>query len=116
MSRLELDNACNVNLAVQPLVAQLKANQAQYRVGVSTLDSGVTLIDAGIAHRGGLETGRLIAEICMGGLGRVAFSSAAPFARWRWQVNVSASHPVIACLGAQYAGWSLNHGEGKGAF
>jgi len=36
--------------------------------------------------------------------------------RGRWQVNVSASYPVFACLGSQYAGWSLSHGEGKDAF
>lgn len=116
MSKLELDRACNVNVAVQPLVARLRDKAAEYRVGVSRLDNGVTVIDAGIAEVGGLEAGRLIAEICMGGLGRVNFSSAAPFARWRWQVEVAASHPLVACLASQYAGWSLNHGEGKGAF
>lgn len=116
MSHLELDRACNVNVAVQPLVARLRDRAAEYRVGVSRMESGVTLIDAGIAHVGGLEAGRIIGEICMGGLGRVNFSSASPFPRWRWQVEVGASHPLIACLASQYAGWSLNHGEGKGAF
>ncbi len=116
MSELNLDRNCNVNLAVQPLVAELRDNAARYRVGVSRLDNGVTMIDAGIAHVGGLEAGRIVSEICMGGLGRVNFASAAPFARWRWQVNVTASHPLLACLASQYAGWSLNHGEGKGAF
>ena len=116
MSALKLDNACNVNLAVQPLVARLRDNAAHYRVGVSRLANGVTIIDAGIAHLGGLEAGRMVSEICMGGLGHVAFSCAAPFARWRWQVNVTASHPLLACLASQYAGWRLSHGEGKGAF
>ncbi len=116
MSELNLDRNCNVNLAVQPLVAELRDNAARYRVGVSRLDNGVTMIDAGIAHVGGLEAGRIVSEICMGGLGRVSFASAAPFARWRWQVNVTACHPLLACLASQYAGWSLNHGEGKGAF
>ena len=115
-SHLELDERCNVNEAVQPLVEELRARAAHYRVGVSTLGNGVTVIDAGIAHVGGLEAGRLIGEICMGGLGRISFSNAAPFVHWRWQVSVTASHPVIACLGSQYAGWSLNHGEGKSAF
>lgn len=116
MSDLNLDRNCNVNLAVQPLVAALRENAAQYRVGVSRLDNGVTMIDAGIAHVGGLEAGRIVSEICMGGLGRVAITSGSPFANWPWQVNVTASHPLIACLASQYAGWSLNHGEGKGAF
>lgn len=116
MTALTLDRACNVNLAVQPLLAELVAHAAEYRVAVQRLDNGVCLVDAGIAVPGGLEAGRLIGEICMGGLGRVGFSSAAPFAHWRWQVNVSARQPLIACLASQYAGWSLSHGEGKGAF
>jgi methenyltetrahydromethanopterin cyclohydrolase len=37
-------------------------------------------------------------------------------AAWPWAVTVHTSNPVIACLGCQYAGWSLAHGEGKGRF
>ena len=116
MSKLDLDNACNVNANVQPLVRDLVSHAADYRVALSTLDNGVQIVDAGIDVPGGLEAGRLIGEICMGGLGRVTLTSGAPFARWRWQLDVTARHPVIACLGSQYAGWSLSHGEGKSAF
>jgi len=31
--------------------------------------------------------------------------------RWPWTVSVISSQPVIACLGSQYAGWSLSQGE-----
>ncbi len=74
------------------------------------------MVDAGIEYRGGLEAGRRIAEICMGGLGRVLHSGVRGFPRWPWQLAVYSSDPVLACLGSQYAGWSLSHGEGKGAF
>ncbi len=116
MTGLKLDSACDVNQTVAPLVQQLRDGAADYRVALSRMDSGVELIDAGIGVAGGLEAGRLVGEICMGGLGRVRFSGASPFPAWRWQVDVTASHPLIACLGSQYAGWSLNHGEGKSAF
>ncbi|MEQ8494973.1 MAG: methenyltetrahydromethanopterin cyclohydrolase [Gammaproteobacteria bacterium] len=116
MSELRLDGSINVSAAARPLVEQLCTRAAEYRVGISRAADGVTLIDAGIAMPGGLEAGRLIGEICMGGLGRVAVAASAPFARWSWQVAVTATHPVVACLGSQYAGWSLSHGEGKGAF
>ena len=98
MSKLELDSRCNVNEAVRPLVRELIDHAPRYRVGVSRMDNGVTLVDAGIEYVGGLAAGRLIGEICMGGLGHVAFSSAAPFAHWRWQVNVSASHARVVTL------------------
>ena len=33
-----------------------------------------------------------------------------------WSLAVSTAQPVLACLGSQYAGWSLSHGEGKDGF
>ncbi len=106
----------DVNLCAQPLIRRLLAEPARYRVGVSTLPGGTRIIDAGIACRGGLEAGRLISEICMGGLGQVTLRAQSPFKRWPWQVDVHASDPVTACLASQYAGWSLNHGKGKEGF
>ncbi|MFM8759006.1 MAG: methenyltetrahydromethanopterin cyclohydrolase, partial [Methylophilaceae bacterium] len=31
------------------------------------------------------------------------------FPRWPFSVTVGSRHPVLACLGSQYAGWSLAH-------
>ncbi len=103
----------SVNGLTEALVEQLIAKADQLRLGVAT-HGGATVVDAGIEHQGSLEAGRLIGEICMGGLGRVSLQSIASFDRWPWQVQVATSHPVIACLGSQYAGWSLAHKEGDG--
>lgn len=99
-----------------PLVEQLVENAAALRIEVSQMDNGVRLVDAGIKVTGGLEAGRRIAEICMAGLGSVSYLTGGVFARWPLSVHVHSSHPVAACLGSQYAGWSLSHGEGKTAF
>ena len=85
------------------------------RVGVQRDDDGVVYLDAGIEHRGGIEAGRRIAEICMGGLGSVRVDLN-PGQTWHAALTVSSSQPVIACLASQYAGWSLSHGEGKSAW
>jgi len=77
-------------------------------------DSGATLVDAGIRATGGLEAGRRIAEICLGGLGQVSVTAGK--GRWPIAVSVSASDPVLACLASQYAGWSLAHGDGPTKF
>lgn len=106
----------NINELTKPLVGQLIANADAYRIGVMTLDNGSTLIDAGINNRGGLEVGRLIAEVCMGGLGTVKLRASTNFTNWSWHLDVHSTNPVISCLASQYAGWSLSHGEGKGAF
>ena len=106
----------SVNALAAPLVRALKADAQSLRLATQRLPNGCTVIDAGIAARGGIEAGRRIAEICMGGLGEVAITAGSPFPRWSWQIAVTSRDPVLACLGSQYAGWSLSHGEGKGAF
>lgn len=106
----------SVSALAAPLVENLVVRAAELRLAVSRLDNGVRLVDAGIQAVGGIEAGRRIAEICLGGLGRVAVQSGGPHPHWPWELAVSTAQPVLACLGSQYAGWSLAHGEGKGAF
>ena len=116
MSQSEVIPNANVSEASQALVQQLIDHADRLRVAVSTLPNGTRVVDAGINAPGGLEAGRLIGEICMGGLGTVNLRAGVAFPKWRWTVDVHASDPVTACLGSQYAGWSLSHGEGKGAY
>ena len=98
----------SVNLTAAPLVAGLKERADALRVGVFRMEDGTCVVDAGIDHPGGIEAGLLIARICMGGLGDAALRSNPVFPDWPWQVEVRTSQPVLACLGAQYAGWSLS--------
>lgn len=109
-------NSPSVNSLSAPLLETLVENAANLRLAVDRLDNGTRIIDAGIAVRGGLEAGRLIAEICLGGLGSVRLRASSNFEHWSWHLDVHTVNPVIACLASQYAGWSLSHGEGKEAF
>lgn len=106
----------SVNQLAAPLVEYLVDHAEELRLAVSRQDNGVRIVDAGIQATGGIEAGRRIAEICLGGLGRVTLVPAAAQAAWPWELSVSTAQPVLACLGSQYAGWSLSHGEGKGSF
>jgi methenyltetrahydromethanopterin cyclohydrolase len=106
----------SVNANAIPIVKYMIAHADRLRLKVDRLDNGCTVIDAGIQAVGGLEAGRLIAEVCMGGLGTVLVTHDPSFSRWPLTVNVHSTNPVLACLGSQYAGWSLSHGEGKSAF
>jgi len=106
----------SVNALAAPRVAALVASAPQLRLGVTLSEQGATIVDAGIAARGGLEAGRRIAEICMGGLGSVALAPGDGALGGLPEVHEHSADPVIACLASQYAGWSLSHGEGKGAF
>lgn len=102
----------SLNQRVRPLLDALLAEAAELRIGRERL-AGALLIDAGIDRRGGIEAGRRIAEICMAGLGRVRLAASPVFADWPWQIEVTTSQPVLACLASQYAGWSLSSKEPK---
>lgn len=106
----------SVNAAVAPLVEALRADAGRLRITCQRLSNGCELIDAGISTPGGLLAGQRISEICMGGLGEVRLAASGSSTNWPYSLTVSSSDPVIACLGSQYAGWSLSHGEGKQAF
>lgn len=99
----------SVNALSQPLLAQLIAQADLLQIGVFQHDTGCTIIDAGITHLGSVEAGRMIAEICMGGLGEVRLQADNRFAGFSKAVAVSSKQPILACLASQYAGWALSH-------
>jgi methenyltetrahydromethanopterin cyclohydrolase len=106
----------SVNERAAKLVAELVADAAELRIGVSRGELGETLIDAGSNSLGSIAAGLRIAAICMGGLGEVRIVPSAATPRWPWTVAVRSSNPVVACLASQYAGWSLSLKEGEQSF
>jgi methenyltetrahydromethanopterin cyclohydrolase len=91
----------SIHKACRPLLKSLIAQASALGINVSQHASGATIVDAGIDVAGSAEAGRIIAEICMGGLGEVHLVDK--------NVTVKSQKPVLACLGSQYAGWSLSH-------
>ena len=96
----------SVNRLARPLVDRLLAEADALALTVTHDARGACLVDAGIAARGSIEAGLLIGEICMGGLGRVGVRSDG-LEGWPTWIEVRSAQPVLACLGSQYAGWSL---------
>ena len=99
----------SINELSQPLVDALLHDAKQLNLLVTQHASGATIVDAGITVAGSLEAGRRIAEICMGGLGRVKLLQSPQFAHYPDIINAYSQSPVLACLGSQYAGWALQH-------
>ena len=106
----------SINSLSAPKVNQLLELAHGLGVSASRSSNGCLLIDAGISVHGSIEAGRQIAEICLGGLATARLRAARDYENWPWHVDVHTSHPVIACLASQYAGWSLTYGEGKKTF
>jgi methenyltetrahydromethanopterin cyclohydrolase len=103
------DSNLSINKRTNPLVKDLLSNASALNLLVFEHDSGAMIVDAGIKAMGGLEAGRRIAEICMGGLGFVSLQNDTSFKNWPLSIKVHAKSPIIACLGSQYAGWALSH-------
>ena len=89
------------------LVDALVADAGALRCIVSTGEAGERRVDLGAAAQGGIEAGRRLAEICLGGLGVVNFTMTSGLPRWPLGITVHSSNPVIACLASQYAGWTI---------
>lgn len=86
------------------------SDKLQLEIKKGALDC--TIIDAGINTPGSVEAGLLISEVCLGGLGRVSISPSSFFDNSTiMQISIHSAHPVLACLGSQYAGWSLSSGN-----
>jgi methenyltetrahydromethanopterin cyclohydrolase len=97
----------SVNQRALAIVRQMIEDAESLDVAVSQLDNGTVLVDAGIAVSGSLEAGLIFARVCLGGLGTVSLCSL-PFGdTWLPGVTVSVSHPVVACMASQYAGWAV---------
>jgi len=95
----------SVNALAAPLVQRLIDQADALGLRLQREASGVTLIDAGIDAPGSVAAGLLVAEVCLGGLGTVRLRSGA--GAWHDALEVASAQPLLACLGSQYAGWSL---------
>jgi methenyltetrahydromethanopterin cyclohydrolase len=97
----------SIHALSQPLLEALIDDASALKIVVSQHISGAIIVDAGIVAEGNVEAGRRIAEICMGGLGRVTLKQSAAFSQPHTIISSYSQSPVLACLGSQYAGWQL---------
>ncbi|UCE09093.1 MAG: methenyltetrahydromethanopterin cyclohydrolase [Candidatus Thorarchaeota archaeon] len=98
----------SVNEKGLEIVKEIMDRKEELNCAVSEQGNGATLIDAGIEVAGGIEAGRLLGEICLGGLGTVRISDMFVGDMSFPAVIVSTDHPKVATLGSQYAGWVIN--------
>src|SRR5206468_10235699 len=90
------------------LADQMAGRAAELRVAVHALENGARIIDAGVAAAGGFAAGLALAELCMGGLGHVAYT-ALTIGGEAWPgIQVWTDHPAESCMASQYAGWAID--------
>jgi methenyltetrahydromethanopterin cyclohydrolase len=90
------------------LANRYAARAYDLRMGIQTLATGARVIDAGVNVPGGLEAGLMLAELCMGGLGHVAYVPLTIGSDSWSGVQVWTDHPAASCMASQYAGWAIS--------
>ncbi len=104
----------SVNRLAWDLLEKLLKAPNLYGVKAEKTAAGTTLVDGGIETKGGLEAGRIITEICMGGCAKAQMIFKSYGELELPTIIVHSGHPLIATLGSQYAGWHINE-EGYSA-
>jgi methenyltetrahydromethanopterin cyclohydrolase len=100
-----------LNANAMEVVTEMLGDAGRLRISYSNGSLGETLIDAGAKCVGSIEAGLQMARAAMGGLGTITTTMDRSAAQWPFAVEVRSSQPVLACLAAQYAGWSLSSGD-----
>jgi len=93
-----------MNELAKQIVDNIIQNKEIYNAEIFNLDNGSTLLDMTKASWIG---GKLVGEICMGGLGTVELSSYNLDGHYIPSVNVYTSEPIISCMASQLAGWNV---------
>jgi methenyltetrahydromethanopterin cyclohydrolase len=90
------------------LVDDASLRASEWNIAVQTLGGGARVLDAGVHVAGGLAAGRLLARLCMGGLGHIDFVPLTIGDEPLHAVQVWTDHPATACMASQYAGWAID--------
>ncbi len=102
-----MSNSIDLNSQTWQLTEEFQGRAEALGVSVAKLPCGAEVFDCGVTAPGGWEAGRLLAEICMAGLGRVELRSAGEGEVAEQIVAVEAGEPLASCLYSQYAGWQI---------
>ena len=93
-----------INKLAKSLVEKIIRNKERYKVEVHNLSNSSIVLDMKDSSWIG---GKLVGEICMGGLGTVEFSYYNLDGHFIPSVNAYTSEPLISCMASQLAGWNV---------
>jgi methenyltetrahydromethanopterin cyclohydrolase len=105
---MDVMTAPQMNELAIEIADELEEHAPRFRVAARTLGNGARVIDAGVETEGGYDAGLALAEICMGGLGQVAYTPLQIGGEAWPGVTVWTDHPAVACMASQYAGWAIS--------
>ena len=89
------------------IVRAMQERAAELRIGIRSVDIGMTVVDCGVEAEGGIEAGLMLARVCLGDLATVRLTRLPLGEIGVPHVEVATDQPVLACMGCQYAGWQI---------
>lgn len=93
------------------LTDQCQSLELEMKINTVEDASGARVLDFGVGRTGTLSGGISLAMICMADLAEVQILNPQSQQLPLPQVQVSTDHPLVACIGSQYAGWPFSHGK-----
>ncbi|MFX1417707.1 MAG: methenyltetrahydromethanopterin cyclohydrolase [Promethearchaeota archaeon] len=93
-----------INELAKRIIDEIIQKKEFYKTEIHKLENGATVLDMTNASWSG---GKLVGEICMGGLGTVEFASYNLDGHYLPSINVYTSEPIISCMASQLAGWNV---------
>jgi methenyltetrahydromethanopterin cyclohydrolase len=93
-----------INELAKKIVEKIISKKEIYKANIKELANNSTILDMTNASWKG---GKLVGEICMGGLGFVQFSHYNLDGHFIPSVIVHTSEPLISCMASQLAGWNV---------
>jgi len=101
----------SINKEAAKIAREICTSPEKYNGIVERSPSGAYIIDVGVEARGGFLAGKLIVEICLGGLGTANLSMMRFGSIELPSINVYTDQPVISTLASQMAGWRIKVGN-----
>ncbi|MEE3370836.1 MAG: methenyltetrahydromethanopterin cyclohydrolase [Planctomycetota bacterium] len=98
----------NLNASGHACLNPLAQSTDRLRIDSTRAACGTQLLDFGVHCRGSLAAGRLMAEVCLAGLGSAEIVPGSHAVFPGPAVAIRTDQPVAACLASQYAGWQIS--------
>ncbi|HVN53183.1 MAG TPA: methenyltetrahydromethanopterin cyclohydrolase [Anaerolineaceae bacterium] len=98
----------SINRRALEITNEMATRTEELGIEISSLACGTRVIDIGLHATGGLLAGKYTAEISLGGMGEVEFTTLDYGDFWLPGVRVVVDRPEIGCMASQYAGWGIN--------
>lgn len=101
----------SVNNETKKIIDYIMHNSEKLNIKISKSENGATIVDCGIETKGGLEAGKLLSEICLGGLGSVNYTQMNFGDFTIPALDIVVDNAPLGCMASQYAGWTISVGK-----